>query len=149
LIAFHRHHAREVFVAVDLVPFMGEDELREELSERLRKGFERKDLITGILPHKFSAALANELQNREMGALAYFLKNRRFKITGTRGWNEAEFTAGGIETGEVMPETLESKRQRGFYLAGEILNVQGRRGGYNLAWAWASGWVAGTAAATG
>jgi predicted flavoprotein YhiN len=64
-------------------------------------------------------------------------------VSGTRGWNEAEFTAGGIKVDEVDPETLESKIKNGLYFAGEILDVNGRRGGYNLGWAWASGWLAG------
>ncbi|HNV85793.1 MAG TPA: aminoacetone oxidase family FAD-binding enzyme [Candidatus Omnitrophota bacterium] len=146
-IAIHRNGEKDIFVSVDLIPFMEENELRDELSGRLRRGFEKKDLVTGILPGKFSAALERELRELDVPGLANFLKNRRFKIVGTRGWNEAEFTAGGIDTDEVVAETLESKRRKGLYLAGEILNVQGRRGGYNLAWAWASGWTAGAAAA--
>ena len=64
-------------------------------------------------------------------------------MSGTRGWNEAEFTSGGINVTEIKPGTLESKLKPGVYLAGEILDVNGRRGGYNLGWAWASGLVAG------
>ncbi|MDD5681335.1 MAG: NAD(P)/FAD-dependent oxidoreductase, partial [Candidatus Omnitrophica bacterium] len=56
---------------------------------------------------------------------------------------EAEFTAGGIDVGEINESTLESKLRSGLYFAGEILDVNGKRGGYNLAWAWASGFVAG------
>jgi predicted flavoprotein YhiN len=72
------------------------------------------------------------------------LKHRRFKVDGTRAWNEAEFTAGGVAAGEVHVKTLESKFQKGLYLAGEMLDVNGQRGGHNLAWAWASGAVAGS-----
>ncbi|PJC48505.1 MAG: aminoacetone oxidase family FAD-binding enzyme, partial [Candidatus Omnitrophica bacterium CG_4_9_14_0_2_um_filter_42_8] len=57
--------------------------------------------------------------------------------------NEAEFTAGGIDIEGVKKDTLESKLKKGIYFAGEILDVNGERGGYNLAWAWASGFVAG------
>jgi predicted flavoprotein YhiN len=71
------------------------------------------------------------------------LKDRRFKVSGTRGWNEAEFTSGGINVDEVNFSTLESKNQKGIYFAGEVLDVNGKRGGYNLGWAWASGLVAG------
>ena len=80
-------------------------------------------------------------------ALAAVLKNKRFAVHGTRGWNEAEFTSGGVDAREVEPGTLESKRCRGLHLAGEVLDVQGPRGGYNLAWAWASGLIAGGEAA--
>jgi predicted flavoprotein YhiN len=71
------------------------------------------------------------------------LKARRFKVSATRGWNEAEFTSGGIDTREVDMGTLESKLVKGLYFAGEILDVDGERGGYNLGWAWASGLAAG------
>jgi predicted flavoprotein YhiN len=71
------------------------------------------------------------------------LKDWRFEVSGTRGWNEAEFTSGGVNVGEVKPVTLESKLKAGVFLAGEILDVNGKRGGYNLGWAWASGLVAG------
>ena len=71
------------------------------------------------------------------------LKSRRFKVNGTRGWNEAEFTGGGIKIDEIQPGTLESRIRKNVYFAGEVLDVNGKRGGYNLAWAWASGFVAG------
>jgi predicted flavoprotein YhiN len=71
------------------------------------------------------------------------LKDMRFKITGTRGWNEAEFTSGGVNVNEIKPVTLESKFAPGVYFAGEIIDVNGKRGGYNLGWAWASGLAAG------
>ncbi len=94
--------------------------------------------MTGLLPNKF-AGLARE----ELGAGSRGLKDKRFRVLGTRGWNEAEFTCGGIDARDITSHTLESKQQRGLYLAGEILDVQGPRGGYNLGWAWASGYVAG------
>jgi predicted flavoprotein YhiN len=71
------------------------------------------------------------------------LKDKQFSVQGTRGWNEAEFTTGGIDAREVDPVTLESRFRKRLHLAGEVLDVQGKRGGYNLAWAWASGRVAG------
>lgn len=72
------------------------------------------------------------------------LKNRRFDIAATRGWEEAEFTAGGIDASEVDSDTLESRITKNIYFAGEILDVVGERGGYNLGWAWASGLAAGS-----
>ena len=75
--------------------------------------------------------------------LAAMLKAREFHVHGTRGWNEAEFTSGGVDAREVARGTLQSKLLSGVYFAGEILDVQAGRGGFNLAWAWASGHVAG------
>jgi predicted flavoprotein YhiN len=75
--------------------------------------------------------------------MAQAIKDIRFKVVATRGWNEAEFTSGGVRADEVREGALESKIKKGLYFAGEILDVDGKRGGFNLAWAWASGFAAG------
>lgn len=142
-IALNRDHKKEATVVVDLVPFVTEDALAEEFSRRFEKGVARENLLEGLLTHKFFLSFKNEIQKLDASSIAHLLKHKEFKVLGTRGWNEAEFTAGGIPADEVDPMTLESKVQKGLYLAGEVLDVQGRRGGYNLAWAWASGAVAG------
>jgi predicted Rossmann fold flavoprotein len=150
-IALNRDGRTDAGLAVDLVPFMTSERLAGEIGRRIRAGWAQSDWLSGILPEKFvvlarSGAPPTDLL--EAPALAAALKNKRFAVQGTRGWNEAEFTAGGVDAREVEPGTLESKRCRGLYLAGEILDVQGPRGGYNLAWAWASGLAAGEAAGT-
>ena len=145
-IAVNRDHLKNISVVVDLIPFMNEAMLAEELSRRFEKGVARENLLEGLLTHKFFLALRGEIQNADASSIVHLLKYKEFKVTGTRGWNEAEFTAGGIPAEEVNPKTLESNRVKGLYFAGEILDVQGRRGGYNLAWAWASGAVAGKTA---
>ncbi|MEI7750880.1 MAG: aminoacetone oxidase family FAD-binding enzyme [Candidatus Omnitrophota bacterium] len=145
-IAMNRKHIKNVSVIVDLVPFMNEPTLAEELSRRFEKGVTHANLLEGLLTHKFFLAFRGEVQNADASSIAHLLKHKEFKVIGTRGWNEAEFTAGGIPAEEVNPLTLESKLQKGLYFAGEVLDVQGRRGGYNLAWAWASGAVAGAQA---
>ena len=142
-VAVNRDRATNVSVSVDLVPFMTEKELADELSLKRNRGIASEDLAEGLLPHKLCGVLHGILKSPDASAIARSLKHREFRVTGTRGWNEAEFTAGGIPVDEVDPVTLESRRQKGLYFAGEILDVQGRRGGYNLAWAWASGAVAG------
>ena len=153
-IALNREGKEDGDVVVDLVPFMSEEELAAEFSRRQDAGWAVEDLAAGLLPEKFALVVPQLL--REAGfpdrkaikgkvaqGLAEGLKAREFPVLGTRGWNEAEFTSGGVDAREVKPGTLESKLQRGLYFAGEILDVQGERGGYNLAWAWASGFVAG------
>ncbi|MDD5429076.1 MAG: NAD(P)/FAD-dependent oxidoreductase, partial [Candidatus Omnitrophica bacterium] len=94
-------------------------------------------------PNKFGAALAATLKTKAAANIARTLKAREFTVIGTRGWNEADFTAGGVSTEEVDHDTLGSRLKKGLYFAGEILDVDGARGGYNLAWAWASGTIAG------
>jgi predicted flavoprotein YhiN len=63
-----------------------------------------------------------------------------------RGWNYAEVTAGGVPMSEVDFRTMGSRKCPGLYLAGEIVDVDGRIGGFNFQWAWATGYLAGTAA---
>jgi predicted Rossmann fold flavoprotein len=75
--------------------------------------------------------------------LAHALTEWRLPVTGSRGFNYAEATAGGVPLDEIDPATMESKVCPGLYVAGEILDVDGRLGGFNFQWAWASGAVAG------
>ena len=142
-IAINRRRSNDVVVSVDMVPFMSPVELKNELARRINVFIAGEDFLSGILPNKFNAALKNDLEKHDIGQMVNILKDRRFKITGTRGWNEAEFTSGGIDLKEVREGSLESRIKKGVYFAGEILDVEGKRGGYNLAWAWASGFVAG------
>jgi hypothetical protein len=155
-IALNRDGREDTTVVVDFLPFMSEEEAAAELTRRSAAGWAPKDLGSGLLPEKFCLFLPQLLGEIEDGPgmrvdagsarrLASLLKAREFRVQGTRGWNEAEFTSGGVDAGEVKPGTLESKLRHGLYLAGEVLDVQGGRGGFNLAWAWASGFVAGLA----
>lgn len=152
-IALNREDRRDVQVVVDFVPFLSERDLAAELARRIGAGWAIGDLGSGFLPEKFGAVLpkvwpdAAAERDNSAGAkaarLAAALKAWRFTVHGTRGWNEAEFTSGGVDAREVKSRTLESKLRAGLYFAGEVLDVQGGRGGYNLAWAWSSGYVAG------
>lgn len=142
-IAINRHRTKDATVSADIVPFLEHGELSRRLKERMDKGVAAEDLLAGILPNKFKVLSRDLIRLKSKDKMAASLKDMRFEVSGTRGWNEAEFTAGGIDISEVNRETLESNLQRGVYFAGEILDVQGKRGGYNLAWAWASGFLAG------
>jgi predicted Rossmann fold flavoprotein len=141
-IAINRNNLRDAIISVDLIPFMDKGQLKKELEKRKSHNIPAEEMLIGILPNKVSAALKN-IVNNDLNSAANSLKDRRFKVAGTRGWNEAEFTSGGISVNEINPATLESKLHRNVYFAGEILDVNGRRGGYNLGWAWASGLLAG------
>ena len=74
--------------------------------------------------------------------MAYHIKNYKLEILDTNGFNNAQVTAGGLKTNEFNDKTLESKIIKGLYCAGEILDVVGDCGGFNLQWAWASSYVA-------
>jgi predicted Rossmann fold flavoprotein len=142
-LALNRRHNTEVFVEVDLVPFMKREQLKDELELRRKKEIAPVDMLAGILPNKCSVALKYLFDANDFYTAVNSLKNRRFKVAGTRGWNEAEFTSGGINVAELKTGTLESKLKKDVYFAGEVLDVNGERGGYNLGWAWASGIIAG------
>lgn len=85
----------------------------------------------------------NELSDFQKLNLIKNLTSYKYEINGTRGWNEAEFTAGGINSNEINPTNLESKLIPGMYFAGEIIDCDGDIGGYNISWAFCSGYVAG------
>jgi len=141
----NRRRARNLTISIDMAPFAERDALAADIAKRRRRLVPPDGLLTGILPNKFSPAFKSLLNGNNFDKIAYRLKDWRFSVSGTRGWNEAEFTAGGIESSEIAPGTLESKLKKDLFMAGELLDVQGPRGGYNLAWAWASGFAAGLA----
>jgi len=158
-IALNRSGIGKTELLADFVPFFSRDELADNFRKRLAGGWAETDLAAGILPEKFGPLLPTLVHSSSLSSasqadgparaasLAAALKSHRFTVLGTRGWNEAEFTAGGVDAREVERTTMESKKRRGVFLAGELLDVQGPRGGFNLAWAWASGLIAGEAAA--
>jgi predicted Rossmann fold flavoprotein len=79
-------------------------------------------------------------------SLAQHITHLLLPVTGHRGWNYAEVTAGGVPLNEINFRTMESRRIPGLYFAGEILDCDGRIGGFNFQWAWATGYLAGAAA---
>ena len=85
------------------------------------------------------------IKETQLLRLAKQIKHFNLIITDTNGFEQAQVMAGGIDIGEVKEETLESKIVEGLYFAGEILDVDGTCGGYNLQWAWTSGQIAGNA----
>lgn len=93
------------------------------------------------------AAPGHALRREERRALVRAVLEMPLPVTGTRGWSNAEATAGGVPLAEVRLESMESRLALGLYLCGEVLDVDGRIGGYNFQWAWSSGYVAGNAVA--
>ncbi|NBG88077.1 NAD(P)/FAD-dependent oxidoreductase [Isachenkonia alkalipeptolytica] len=88
-----------------------------------------------------------EVGDQEIQKLTRLLKACRLKPSGTLSWKDSQVTAGGFRTKEIHPNTLESKTVPGLYFAGEVLDIDGDCGGFNLQWAWSSGIVAGERAA--
>lgn len=114
--------------------------LAESLPERYAETLCRH---AGGNPQQACAQVPRAIRDRLLTALTQF----RFPVVRDRGWNFAEVTAGGIPLEEVNFRTMESKLAPGLYLVGEVLDCDGRIGGFNFQWAWATGRVAGRAAA--
>ncbi len=114
--------------------------LRERLPERLARTLCD---VAGVDP----ATRRGQLRRDRRRALVAALKALEVPVTGNRGYLFAEVTAGGVPLGEVQLATMESRVRPGLHLCGEILDVDGRIGGFNFQWAWASGHVAGRSAA--
>src|SRR3989442_9276568 len=97
---------------------------------------------------RLSRSRACQVTREERTRLARCLCERPLPITGTLGYEKAEVTAGGVRLSEVDTSTLESRVVPGLFLCGEILDVEGRLGGFNFQWAWSSGTVAGRASSS-
>ncbi|MFM8434185.1 MAG: aminoacetone oxidase family FAD-binding enzyme, partial [Planctomycetia bacterium] len=113
--------------------------LRERLPERLVR----------TLCEAAGAPAAGDLPRDARRRLVSCLTGLELPVVGDRGFTVAEATAGGVPLAEVRLETMESRIRPGLFFAGEVLDVDGRIGGFNFQWAWASGFVAGSAAAAG
>ena len=147
-------------VRIDLFPDWSYDDLRTVLTQRIRQypqepleraflGLINKRILYAVLKTCAVGPLSrpvSSLEKQELDRLLSALKGWTFPVTGTLSWEHAQVTGGGIPLSEVQ-DSLESRLCPGLYLAGEILDVAGDCGGYNLHWAWCSGMTAGAAAA--
>ncbi len=151
---------KEVFISLDLKPALDEQKLDKRILRDIDKnrnnnfrtllnGFLPMKLIpmcmkqTGIPPHK----KVNQISGKERITFRNWLKNYKINITGYRPIDEAIITAGGIDLKEIDPKTMVSKLVENLYFAGEILDLHGNTGGFNLQAAFSTGYVAGLAAA--
>ena len=119
-----------------------------------------EDFLTGILHNRLGRVVlkqasldldrpAETLTDKELQAIAHWIKFFPLTVTGVMGLEQAQVTAGGIQTSEFRPDTLESRLCPGLFATGEVLDIDGDCGGYNLQWAWSSGRLAGKLGKTG
>jgi len=109
-------------------------------------GLVNKRLISALIKEagiQKQNTLVRDLSKSELNRLISLLFHWEFKVIGSKGFEDAQVTAGGVDINEVNPETLESKLVKGLYFTGEVLDIDGLCGGYNLQWAWSSAFVAG------
>lgn len=151
---------KKVEAEIDFMPDFTENQLQSFIRNRIQMRPQKnmKEFLTGIFHEKLSSVFllrmeipetmrVSEMNRQQTKRLLETIKYFRTEITGTNGFDQAQVSAGGIFTGDINPETMESRKVPGMYFAGEIVDVDGMCGGYNLQWAWSSGSVAGISAA--
>ena len=151
---------RKVVVSIDLKPALDD----HTLNARLLRDFEAhsnqqfKTVLKELLPHKLIGVCislvgidadkpAHQVTSLERKKLRLWLKDFQFEVAGHRSFDEAIITAGGVATKEIDPRTMQSRLVQGLYLAGEVLDIDGDTGGYNLQAAFSTGWLAGRSVA--
>jgi predicted Rossmann fold flavoprotein len=134
---------------IDLLPAAGALEIF-----RARQGsrIEMQNLLAELFPRRFARAWSDlyvsskplcQYNDKELIEIAGQIHNWEIRPQGTQGYKKAEVTLGGVDTDELSSKTMEAKKVPSLFFAGEVLDVTGQLGGYNLHWAWASGYVAG------
>ena len=146
---------------IDLKPALSEEQLDQRLQRNMQK-FSRKHFINSLdelLPASLIPVFAdlvgieahkpvNQITREERREMLYMLKGLPVTIKGPRPIDEAIVTSGGVRVQEIDPQTMASRIMPGLYFAGEVMDVDGYTGGYNLQAAWSSGYVAGSSAAS-
>ena len=152
---------KNVEFEIDFMEKFDYNELYEILKERkkMMSHLTMENYFNGMINKKLGQFLSKmsgieklskpvkDLNDSEIRKLCTVLKKYRIKILDTTGFKNAQVTAGGVSLNEVNTETLESKIVKGLYFSGEVLDIYGECGGFNLQWAWASGYIAGKNAA--
>ena len=140
---------------LDFLPEVGEAELKAELIRRKDTNLPASELLTGILHNRLGRVITQsvgisgyvpvkQLEEYELAEVCRAVKNFEVSLTEPMGMDSAQVTAGGIVTKEFNETTMESRLLPGLYACGEVLDIDGDCGGYNLQWAWSSGFLAGT-----
>ena len=142
---------------LDFLPEMTEGELLSLLNQRRSGNLSTDELFTGILHNRLGRVVAQnagipggrriaELRDEELSRAVSAAKGLEVTLTEPMGMEHAQVTAGGVITDDFEPSTMESKILPGLYACGEVLDIDGDCGGFNLQWAWSSGRLAGISA---
>ncbi|SFP94498.1 hypothetical protein SAMN02910358_00202 [Lachnospiraceae bacterium XBB1006] len=148
---------KDVWGEIDYYPNGNYGELYDLITERfLTFGYEKTALeaLIGLFPYKLGRAFlekanippnlaAKKVGTKQRKNLAHLIKQVRIPICGTKEYADAQVCAGGVSTKEIDAKMLESKKVSNLYFCGEVVDIDGMCGGYNLQWAWSSGYVAG------
>ena len=156
--AYNTKLGNKVEFAVDIMPDISEEELYWHLCMR-NKDVPVDEFLTGTINKLVARMLLKKCGVEKFNTTAEIISDDMIKkltktikcwvfpITGTNSWQQAQVTAGGVATEDFNPATMESNMTKGLYCAGEILDIDGDCGGFNLQWAWSSGYIAGESCA--
>ena len=144
---------------LDLKPALSEEQLDKRVLRDFEEGLNKrfKNILGGLFPSKLIPVMirlsgidpekpVNEITREERLSFVRLIKNVPMTVTGTRNFNEAIITRGGVNVKEINPSTMESKLIKGLYFAGEVLDLDAETGGFNLQIAWSTGHLAGVSA---
>ena len=148
------------FVAmIDFCNEFSHNELEKHFTQTRYKSpyFRTEEVLSGLIPQKLSYFIMKragikentpfgKLSDKDIKQLVFSLKEAKFKIIGTRDYDYSQVTCGGVDGSDFFAKTLMSKKKKGLFACGELLNVNGDCGGYNLHFAWVSGRLAGASA---
>ncbi len=150
---------KNCWLSLDFIKDRTKEELKSILKNRIQQNPSKslEEMMIGLFNHKLNYILIKEakldptmpstkLSERDIDILTQQMKALRLPINGTNSFENAQVCCGGVKTGEIDAATMESKLVKRLYLAGELVDVDGTCGGYNLQWAWSSGYLAGTTA---
>jgi hypothetical protein len=150
-----RKPEKAYIITADFVPDHSEDDIMHFLSVNAAPELSRESIkkaLSGIVNMKLSDVLADmawipDNAEKSVRRAVHLLKHLKINVSHTKGWDDAQVTAGGVHLEDVDLSTMESRIEKGLFFCGEVLDYDGRCGGYNLQWAWESGYIAGNAAA--
>ena len=151
------HGAGNWFAVLDFLPHWEEDALLRELQRRRQTQLPADELLTGILHNRLGRVLTrasgvrdkkfvSDLTDDELKNVCRSVKGFEIQLTEPMGMDSAQVTAGGVLTADFDPNSMESRLVPGLYACGEVLDIDGDCGGFNLQWAWSSGRLAGLSA---
>jgi predicted Rossmann fold flavoprotein len=145
----------KVDISINLLPSFNAQKLSTHINNLAKSmpDFSVLDILAGLVPLKIAQGLlqsleipqttnAKEIHTKLAKKIANQMLNWCFEVTDTHGFRHAEVSGGGVDTSEINSKTMESLKQKNLFFCGEVLDVVGKRGGYNFAFAWASGYCA-------
>ena len=152
---------QEAILKLTIMDLISQNDLEKLMAARFKNSLNKtvEFSLVGLVNKRLIPVLLKEagikdlkcpvvnLTNADCEKIIKILTDWRFKIRGTKSWPSAQVTVGGVNTEEINPDSMESKIVKALFFAGEIIDIDGQCGGFNLQWAWSSGFVAGQNAA--